>query len=71
MKKAYDLRSTLVHGGSAPYLRQLRGEITENDELINLVADNVRNAILQALDIVSSPQGTALDDTYWDRIIFS
>jgi hypothetical protein len=71
MRKAYDLRSLLVHGGSAPSLRRLKGELTENDYLIGAVGDDVHNAILKALNILSDPQATALNDAYWDEMLFT
>ncbi|HZH29207.1 MAG TPA: hypothetical protein VEY11_00315 [Pyrinomonadaceae bacterium] len=71
MRKAYDLRSLLVHGGSTPFLRRLKGEITENDKLIGAVGDDVHNAIFRAINILSDPQATALDDTYWDKKLFT
>ncbi|HEY0100089.1 MAG TPA: hypothetical protein VGB76_14160 [Pyrinomonadaceae bacterium] len=70
MKKAYDLRSTLVHGGSNPSLRRSRGEITENDKLIGAVGDDVRNGILKAIEILSAPDAVILDDAYWDKLTF-
>lgn len=71
MRKAYDLRSLLVHGGSAPSLRRLRGEITDNDNLIAAVGDDVHNSILKAINLLSGPHATALDDTYWDKMLFT
>lgn len=71
MRKAYDLRSLLVHGGSAPSLRRSRGEITESDNLIGAVGDDVQRAILKAIDLLAAPHATALDDTYWDNTLFT
>jgi Apea-like HEPN len=71
MRKAYDLRSLLVHGGSAPSLRRLKGELTENDHLIAAVGDDVHTAILKAINILSEPQATALNDAYWDEMLFT
>lgn len=71
MRKAYDLRSLLVHGGSAPSLRRLRGEVTENDNLIGEVGDDVQRAILKAIDVLSGPHAATLDDMYWDKMLFT
>ena len=71
MRKAYDLRSLLVHGGSAPSLHRTREGITENSNLIGAVGDDVQRAILKAIDLLSGPHATALDDTYWDKTLFT
>jgi hypothetical protein len=69
-KKAYDFRSKLVHGGSAPALRRLKGEITESDKLIEAVGMDIHRAILKAVDILSNSQATALNDSFWDNLLF-
>lgn len=69
MRKAYGLRSKLVHGGSDPSLRRFKIELTEKDELINETGSDLFNALHKAINILSSPQGTALDDAYWEKLI--
>lgn len=71
MRKAYELRSKLVHGGSAPSLRSPKGEITESDNLIGAVGDDMRIAILKAIDLLSGPQAITLDNAFWDKLMFN
>jgi hypothetical protein len=71
MRKAYDLRSALVHGGSAPAFRQLNGEISEINYFIGAVGDDIYKAALKAIDILSTSQAIALNDKYWDEMIFT
>lgn len=71
MRKAYDLRSKLVHGATTPTLHSPKGEITESDNLIGTLSNDIRNAILKAIDLLSDPQATALNDSFWDKMMFN
>lgn len=71
MRKAYGLRSKLVHGGSDPSLRQFKVEITEKDKLIEETGSDLWNALHKAVNILSAPEGTALDDSYWEKLILT
>jgi hypothetical protein len=69
MRKAYGLRSKLVHGANDPSLRQFKVEMTEKDKLIDETSSDLFNALHKAINIISAPQGTALDNTYWENLI--
>src|SRR5205085_8120094 len=45
MRRAYDLRSKLVHGGSDPTLRQFNIELSEKDKLIDETGMDMFNAL--------------------------
>ncbi|MDD5434862.1 MAG: HEPN domain-containing protein [Nitrospira sp.] len=68
IKKAYDIRSTIVHGGSPKLPKKTDGTIYTLSEFSELTSEYIRMAIRKEIDRAKNPLAPKLID--WERLIF-